>query len=1003
MRISISNFRCFKDEVIYDFENGKLTLLKGPSGAGKSTIFEALRWCLYGNLRNIQPGSEVKGNVKTKVTLDYSNVIITRTYPPEQLTFQFPNQNSEMTTLVQQSAQDAIDATFGNKNVWNATSLIRQGEKCPLMTGSNTERMTLLNEILFGNDNSSIYESPDFYIEKIDFELEKISKDLTGRTAVFNNEYNKYVSTFQNFENKYQWTTMTPELIDQYKNTIVSQSQMVDRFSSELIEVSSKEKLQQMLYQNISQMEPINSISENDIRIVMDSLNIKKNEIDSLKTVIQNTELKNNKYNLLKNEIDKYQLELNKTFVLLNETNDESSFDLLSYKTKINTIINLQNETKQKESKKLISIQKKNDLTNSILRYETQLKNYSIQDVEILTSSIKNSKIYHQLQKIHSKMEKIDKSQIKNLIDLENFDTVKLNQEYQESIRLETLCSKYGIDRNNVKDIVTKSINDIKLQTESRPHKQRFQQSELIKNEIQKLELSLSNIQVNDTDYESLDSYKQKLRNLESQIMNTGTPLKCPHCQCTVELKNNQLVIPEILNPEEARQEIVKLKELIKSIETVQKIKNEVHNLNQKLSLIEPFDMELVSHQVIDTFELNKLNEISRIDITYCHLPSSFEINKEILSYNLTREYFQLKTEYETTLQQFNNTIKVFPENELPIYEKQLIELPMLQNELTRCKESLELLLNEINQIIIDISSEELQKQINELNDKITKLEKVEQIKSKILSLESELIQNSFTDTFSFEQKLKLLLSEKDILETDLQNKKSQFQTYTEYLKLRKQYSEIVITTSSDILKERIEVISETISELNDQYQRALLMYQIIQDQKTLESYRNSVIELTQKQTNLLNLKKLITDVMNSTLQDLVDNITNTTNTVLEELFDKSISIELKLYREIKSKNITKPQVNIIIYHNGNIYDNIGPLSGGERDRVSLAMTVALSIIHTSPIVLLDECMAALNPDLREDCIESMKKFLIEQGQKTVINVEHAGIDGLYDCVIEVS
>jgi DNA repair exonuclease SbcCD ATPase subunit len=66
MRICISNFRCFKDETVYEFENGKLTLLKGPSGAGKSTIFEALRWCLYGNLRNIQPGSEVKGNVKTK-------------------------------------------------------------------------------------------------------------------------------------------------------------------------------------------------------------------------------------------------------------------------------------------------------------------------------------------------------------------------------------------------------------------------------------------------------------------------------------------------------------------------------------------------------------------------------------------------------------------------------------------------------------------------------------------------------------------------------------------------------------------------------------------------------------------------------------------------------------------------------------------------------------------------------------------------------------------------
>ena len=51
-------------------------------------------------------------------------------------------------------------------------------------------------------------------------------------------------------------------------------------------------------------------------------------------------------------------------------------------------------------------------------------------------------------------------------------------------------------------------------------------------------------------------------------------------------------------------------------------------------------------------------------------------------------------------------------------------------------------------------------------------------------------------------------------------------------------------------------------------------------------------------------------------------------------------------------------------------------------------MTLALAVIHTSPIVFPDECMSALDTDLRETCLETIKKFLIEQGNKTAINIE---------------
>ena len=77
-------------------------------------------------------------------------------------------------------------------------------------------------------------------------------------------------------------------------------------------------------------------------------------------------------------------------------------------------------------------------------------------------------------------------------------------------------------------------------------------------------------------------------------------------------------------------------------------------------------------------------------------------------------------------------------------------------------------------------------------------------------------------------------------------------------------------------------------------------------------------------------------------------------------------------------------------------------LSGGEKDRISLALTVALACVNPSPVLFLDECMSSLNTDLRENCIDALKKFVVAQTGKTIINIEHSGIEGYYDNVISI-
>ncbi|RYX81878.1 SMC family ATPase [bacterium] len=48
IRISVEGFMSYRDRTVFDFEGARLWMLSGANGAGKSTVFDALRWVLFG-------------------------------------------------------------------------------------------------------------------------------------------------------------------------------------------------------------------------------------------------------------------------------------------------------------------------------------------------------------------------------------------------------------------------------------------------------------------------------------------------------------------------------------------------------------------------------------------------------------------------------------------------------------------------------------------------------------------------------------------------------------------------------------------------------------------------------------------------------------------------------------------------------------------------------------------------------------------------------------------
>jgi len=136
-------------------------------------------------------------------------------------------------------------------------------------------------------------------------------------------------------------------------------------------------------------------------------------------------------------------------------------------------------------------------------------------------------------------------------------------------------------------------------------------------------------------------------------------------------------------------------------------------------------------------------------------------------------------------------------------------------------------------------------------------------------------------------------------------------------------------------------------------------------------------------------------------LQTAVDKINILLGQSLQKLFpDKPISVEISTTKELKSKkNQVSQRFNVKIFYNDAEYDSSKQLSGGEKDRVSLAITLAMSMTFGSPILFLDETLSSLDAELKSEAVSLLKQIC---KTKTCVVISHEETEGLYDNVLKL-
>ena len=149
----------------------------------------------------------------------------------------------------------------------------------------------------------------------------------------------------------------------------------------------------------------------------------------------------------------------------------------------------------------------------------------------------------------------------------------------------------------------------------------------------------------------------------------------------------------------------------------------------------------------------------------------------------------------------------------------------------------------------------------------------------------------------------------------------------------------------------------------------------------------------------LLKIKPKMIKVQYDLLEESVVTLNAALNNVLESIFEEPCQVMISLFKEIKTTKQIKPIVNLKYHIKGMSDTSPKILSGGQLDRVSMALVLALSQMSAVPFLLFDESVGSLNADLREAMRTAIRSHA---NDKLVIVANHNDTEADYDDIIDL-
>ena len=1047
LELSMVNFRCWERKT-FKFDQG-ITLLSAASGKGKSTICEAIYWALYGTLKNVSSKDYVKKETLVTLIL-YSNNLkckITR-IRPQNLTVELLI-NNEIKVLQKHDGQNWINDTFGSSNVFIASSYLSQGTRHFLMTSSSLERMNLLKEITFGDDSEK--NSPDYYLNKLKGEINSLSLLINGKCNS-KSSCQEIINQFYQKNKDY----LVYGLID--KNTNINDLKIKEDILKN-IDIYTKLFYQNQQSKIIlNKINNLNYIEFNQYQLLEDYKNFL--EYDSLSKELS---FFNEKVLTIDNDVlinDKY---LYSKYFSVGYNEKEDIIIFLNNKKihyeKYNTFISIlkENEIISKTNKREEQIYNKQ--LNEYNNYISSSKLYKELEEDLLSflsNKFNGEKIEDITYPSLEKDQYLYSQYIKHGYNINEYillfiENVK-EQHSNYKIFIENEQKNRDISNENNKN---REINQIR----EKQYNEEFKKYNTYLSELEKYNVEINKIEVcnkiNDDDDLSIDF----LRNLIEKSTNLLCDLYCPHCNKGLFLQDNKLNKGSISIDEkdnilliliDAKEELNKRIKNEK-LEKIYKPTNvELPNKNESIDLLPLIDNKHVDKPILSLFEIpilsfQEINNIILLKEEYSKIlykPKNVELpNKikmiELLSLidnkHVNKPILSLFEIPILSCQEINNII-LLKEKYSKMYKPKNVELPntIILNKILPLIQNKHVNKPILNIFEIPILSFQEINNILIIKEKYSKLSKI--IRYNVVDKPDNI--NGFIP-IDLKPYVKIDKYDLDIFEIpslsyvdicSIEKSKPYIQKYhimkqyngKKYNNAKEYYNQLVNEKNVyekkkieyDLLNKQLselpkinDNIEDYINKLNNDLKliiHRIDSFQFANDYNnliiTFNNIENDIMTMVNKNNNLNKIYKTISELSSKYLEEIIDDINSSLKLILDELFDKSIDVKLSTHKILKN-GTEKLDINLEVFFGDMNYDNLNFLSGGEKDRISLALLLSFSKMKNQNIIILDEVCASLNDELRDKVLDIINEW---NKDKIIINICHGISKGMHENIINI-
>lgn len=593
-----------------------------------------------------------------------------------------------------------------------------------------------------------------------------------------------------------------------------------------------------------------------------------------------------------------------------------------------------------------------------LIKTEQNIKeNYANEKIEIALMN-KQRKIEGELE---LKISNINKE--KKGIDFEGDDNLELLKEAFEYLRVERtyeqMHTRYLEQRKTFEQLQAQEITAMEKELSELIDKkeelnyssdkedkikslesqlEQYKKKEAVQRELSKKQEKLhgyTDLNELKQELEGLNSSNEKLEELSIDIEQRIEIKCCPNCKVSLRFQKNSLVKASGEPVTEETKE-----ELAKNKKQLQKNKKRIEEIKAQIVLIK--DINQTIEKLIEESKEIALEEDFDAKNARRLLDEIKEIGKQ--SRELKEQIVVLKGKIKSKT--FSQTLK-----------KMEVDLNCKKNELERLKKQMN------DPVETEYTEDELR---HEITEQVLFKEKVKNLETQEKNLINELDE-----------------CRADILKINISNRDFEKE-------LEEAYEQLVILKEKNEEHEKNNTLIQEYLE----YKKKLEEYDIWQSK--IDKLKEEELKAKRKLTVAETLSKKVSEAETLAVMQTIALINYHTNNYLEKFFpDNNITVEICPYKETK-KDI-KPQINITVGYKGTDVD-LDDISGGEYDRVTLSIVLALNSIFSSDLLILDESIASLNNDLANDILMDLKDIV---KNKLVIVVAHQIVEGVFDTIVE--